>query len=213
MYRLYYSPGACSLAVHVTLRELGLPFELQKVMLSENQHLSSMYKNINPKARVPTLEIEEGMYLTEAPAILFYLAGKSTDLILLPRDDLSLARALEWMVWLAVDVHGTGFKKKWRPEQFSPDPKAQISIKEDADATIDKCFSFIEGKAGNSSVWIMGNDLSIVDIYLLVFYRWGNRIGRDMVHEYPRWSQQILDLAKRPSVIKALEIEEISLWN
>lgn len=66
---LYYSPGACSLAAHIALREAALPFELRRVMISKGEHLAPEYLAVNPRGRVPTLVID-GVPVTERSAIL-----------------------------------------------------------------------------------------------------------------------------------------------
>ena len=87
-YRLYLSPGACSLAAHIALEETGAPFDVEIVSVREQQNLEARYLAINPKARVPVLAIPgEPRVLTETPAILTYLARRYPDAQLLPLDD------------------------------------------------------------------------------------------------------------------------------
>jgi glutathione S-transferase len=62
--KLYYAPGACSLAPHIALEEIGARFELSRVELSTNQQNSAEYLRVNPKARVPALS-DGGWTLTE----------------------------------------------------------------------------------------------------------------------------------------------------
>jgi glutathione S-transferase len=74
MIKLYYSPGACSLAAHIVLEELGIAFEPVLVSLAEGEHKRPEFLRINPKARVPALNVD-GKVLTETVAILTYLGG------------------------------------------------------------------------------------------------------------------------------------------
>ena len=211
MYKLYYSPGACSLAVHMVLKELELPFILHLVSLKKGDQVSIEYKKINPKSRIPALEIASVGILTEVPAILTFLANKHSEKKLLPQDEFLRAKCLEWLVWLSIELHAVGFAKLWRPERFTLDRAVQEKVSQDAHRSIVGCFETIENKL-NESVWILGADLSIVDFYLLVFFRWGNRIGYKMDQIYPAWAKKVRKMAEKPSVISALEVEEISIW-
>ena len=66
---LYYSPGACSLGIHVLLEEIGKPYGLKKVSLKDGEQYKPEFLSINPKAKVPTLVRDDGSVLTEFPAI------------------------------------------------------------------------------------------------------------------------------------------------
>jgi glutathione S-transferase len=73
--KLYYSPGACSLAPHIVLREAGFEFDLEKVSLAAKKTASGEdFTQINPKGYVPVLKLDDGHMLTEGPAIEQYLA-------------------------------------------------------------------------------------------------------------------------------------------
>ncbi|QIK95404.1 hypothetical protein G7076_01905 [Sphingomonas sp. HDW15A] len=83
MRRLYYSPGACSLAPHIILEELGEPFVTTRVTIRLQQHETPEFLALNPQGRVPVLE-DDQFVLTEAPAILLYLARKAPSGVLIP---------------------------------------------------------------------------------------------------------------------------------
>src|SRR5579862_8775395 len=99
MMKLYYSPGACSMAPHILLEEIGVPYEAVRVAIAEGKTRSPEYLAINPKGRVPALFTAEGEILTEVPAISCYLAEHSPGVRLLPQGGLPLARCLEWFNW------------------------------------------------------------------------------------------------------------------
>src|SRR5215211_3512278 len=65
---LYYSPGACSLGIHVLMEEIGKPYGLKKVSLKDGEQHKPEFQKINPKAKVPTLMRDDGSVLTEFPA-------------------------------------------------------------------------------------------------------------------------------------------------
>jgi glutathione S-transferase len=101
----YYSPGSSSLAVHIALNEIGLPFEARPVFVATKETRKPEYLTVNPEGKVPSLLIDTKL-LTEVLAILFYLGEKYPEAKLLPQDLVGKAQALSWMSFLASTVHG-----------------------------------------------------------------------------------------------------------
>src|SRR5215217_926516 len=93
--KLYYSPGACSLGIHVLLEEIGKPFEAVKLNLAGGEQHKPEFTSINPKSKVPTLVRDDGSVLTEFPAIATWLARTNPTADLLPDDVDQQARVLE----------------------------------------------------------------------------------------------------------------------
>ena len=100
--KLYYSPGACSLSPHITLRESGLPFDL--VLASTKTHKladGTDYYTINPKGYVPLLELDDGQRLSEGPAIVQYIADKVPASNLAPANGtMERYRLMEWLTFI-----------------------------------------------------------------------------------------------------------------
>src|SRR5690349_4510715 len=99
-YRLYYAPGACSMAPHIALEEIGEPFEAIAVSLRAGEHQSAEYLAVNPKGLVPALAVDgerPRRVLTEVPAILIHLARRHPEAGLLPDDPWAEARCVEWL--------------------------------------------------------------------------------------------------------------------
>ena len=116
---LYYSPGSCSLAPHIVLNEIGQPFELRKFATADRANYSAEYLAINPKGRIPTLQID-GFLLTENPAILAYLGRRFPSAGLYPADASEAeARCLELLAWSSNTVH-VAYAQLRRPERFAP---------------------------------------------------------------------------------------------
>jgi glutathione S-transferase len=104
MLTLYFAPGSSSMAVHIALHEIGIPFE-GKPMSFKNDLRKPDYLALNPEGKVPTLVVD-GRPFTEVAAILYYLAKRFPDAELLPRDDLEAdAQALSWMSFIASTLH------------------------------------------------------------------------------------------------------------
>lgn len=210
--KLYYSPGACSLAPHIVLEEIGRPYQTHLVSSMDGSTKTAEYLEINPKGRVPVLDTGTDV-ITEVPAIMTYLARTYPESKLLDDSPINFARALEWMNWLASGVHALPVAQIWRVERFADDPDAYSSIKRQGMLNLESSYQMIEQKLQElPDLWVIGNSYSIVDAYLLVFYRWGNRLGLDMKPTFPVWTKHALALLEREAVQKVLEHEQISIW-
>ena len=105
MLTLYFAPGASSMAPHIALRELGAPFEPRALSFAKKETRDPAYLVLNPEGKVPTLLVD-GRPLTEVAAILFYLAKRFPDALLLPAADIEAeAQVISWMSFLASTVH------------------------------------------------------------------------------------------------------------
>lgn len=205
--KLWYAPGACSLATHVLLHEIRVPFDAVETSLAKGAHLTGEFAWINRKRRLPVLSID-GEVITEVPAIATAIASLAPEWHLMGRTALDRARVYEWMNWLSGTLHGQGFGALWRPQRFSDDPEAFNSITAKGRKTISECFDLIEGKI--SGPCSTGDGFTAVDPFLLVFYRWGNGIGIDMPSTCPRYTAFAQELVRRGSVAAALAAEGIS---
>lgn len=212
-YQLFYSPGACSMAAHIALQEVQAPFTLELVDLSARAHYGPEYLAINPKARVPALGIAgQPRVLTELPAILMHVAQQHPAAELLPTDDpLATARCQEWLSWLSGWVHSAGFGAIWRPERFSSDAADYDRIRTQGLRTVIDAYGAIDKQLADGRRWALAGGYSVVDPFLLVLYRWGNRIGLNMRADYPAWSAISMALAERPAVQAVLRAEAVSL--
>jgi glutathione S-transferase len=205
--KLWFSPGACSFAPHILLREIGASFEAVKTSIPEGAHLTEEFTRLNPKNRVPVLLLD-GEVITELPAIATAISNLAPDRWLMGQTDLDKVRAYEWMNWLSGTVHGQGFGGLWRPHRFSDDPATFEIIKNKARRTIADCFDAIDKRL--SGMYSTGQNFTAVDAFLLVFYRWGNGIGIDMASAYPQYAFFAEALLPRPSVAAAIAAEGIN---
>src|SRR4051794_23191815 len=105
MLTLYFSPGACSMASHIALEEIGQPYEEKQILLAKGEQKTAEYQKVNPRGKVPALGIDGGRILTENTAILTYLARRFPKKKLLPSDPLEEARCISQMAWFSNTVH------------------------------------------------------------------------------------------------------------
>ena len=214
MYRLFYSPGACSLAPHIALEETGAPYTLELRSTRDSEGTASpAYLAINPKARVPALLGVPGRsggadgLLTEASAILVYLGQAYPGARLLPADPAGTARCVEWLNWLSESVHGTSLAQIWRPQRFVSDPALFPAVQAKGRENLTEQFAFVEAILGDGRAWAVPDAFSVADAFLLVFWRWGGRIGFDMHDRYPAWTRTTARALTRPAVQRAIAQE------
>lgn len=217
MYHLYYSPGACSLAPHIVLEEIGEPYELELVSTAEGKTRSPEYLAVNPKGRVPVLYPVPGRIgggadvLTEASAIMVYLARTHPEAGLLPADPAGEARCLEWLNWLASNVHAMSYGQIWRTARFVTDPALEPAVVRKGHENVRDQYSYIETLLADGREWAVPGGYCVADPYLLVFYHWGLRIGLDMRIQYPAWTDLADRVLARPAVARVFAQEGIAL--
>jgi glutathione S-transferase len=207
MFNLYYSPGACSLAPHIVLEELGVAYETHRVNLAAGEQRTPEYLKMNPLGRVPTLEVD-GRILTENVAILTFLGGAFPKRGLWPRETLDQAAALSMIGFLASSVH-PAYSTIFRPSRWVEDATAADALKATGRKRYFDFLKMIDEKLAGKN-WFMGRQYTVVDPYLLVFYRWGNRKGLD-VKSLPGYTALVERLLKRPAVRRVMEHEGITL--
>ena len=124
--KLYYSPGACSLAPHIVAREADLTLDLEKVDLRTRTTASGRaFAEVNPKGYVPALEIRDGEVMTEVSALIQYLADQAPQAGLMPAAGTAERyKALEWIGFVSTEIH-KGFGPLWNPA--SPDEVKQAA--------------------------------------------------------------------------------------
>jgi glutathione S-transferase len=209
MLKLFYSPGACSLASHIVLRELELPFELQRVSIADGDHLKPEFIEIHHRARVPVL-IVEGKAVSESPAILTWL-GQQGKMLFPEKGTFDAIRCSEWLAWLSSSVH-ISFAQIWRAGRFSSDTIHEAAIQQQGKIAVKVQFDEIEYRLVDCP-FALGGEFTVVDPYLLVFYRWGERIGIDMRKDYPIWTAHSERMVVRPAVKEAIIEEGIEIWS
>ena len=202
--KLYYVPGACSLAVHIVLREAGYKFELEKVDVpNKKTETGADYWGINPKGYVPALQLDDGSVLTEAGVILQYLADERPrrNLALKPRT-MERYRLMEWLNFIAAEIHKTlgaffKFKQVMTPEWR----EAQLGL-------VDQRFTTLEKMLG-SNHYVMGDEFSIADAYLFTTLNWTHFHQID-VSKWPNIKGFMARVAERPAVKKAMKVEGLT---
>jgi glutathione S-transferase len=200
---LYYSPGACSIGIHVLMEEIGKPYTLHKVSLKDGEQYKPEFLAINPKAKVPTLKRDDGSVLTEFPAIATWLALTNGDKKLLPADPEAMARTLEALDYVVSTVHMQGFSRIFRPGNFAPNESDHEAVKAKGREIFEKGLS-VMNKALEGRDYVVGS-FSIADAALFYVEFWGaERLGMTLP---PNCAAHYARLKERPAVQKALRNE------
>ncbi|AKL11729.1 TPA: glutathione transferase GstA [Kluyvera intermedia] len=199
--KLFYKPGACSLASHIVLREAGKEFELARVDLAKKcLENGDDFLAINPKGQIPALAIDANTLLTEGVAIMQYVADSAPKSDLLPPVGfLSRYKTLEWLNFVATELH-KGFTPLFRPDT----PEA---FKPTARTLLEKKLEYVDAALANQQ-WINGENFSIADAYLFTVLRWAVavKLNFPQAGHIAAYMQRV---ASRPAVAAALAAEGI----
>lgn len=171
--KLYYSPGACSLAPHIVAREAGIDLVLDKVDLKEKKTADgSDFLAINPKGYVPVLQLDNGDVLSEGPAINQYLADLKPESGLAPANGTMARYQLQSLLnYITSEIH-----KTYSP-LFQPDtPEATVANRK---AYLQKRYAYLDAILARQS-WLGGDSFSIADAYLFTVTRWAKAVHVDL---------------------------------
>ncbi|WP_439854669.1 glutathione transferase GstA [Pseudomonas yamanorum] len=197
--KLYFSPNACSLASHIVLRELALPFELirvdnQKKLTSDGDD----FLLINPKGYVAALQLDNGEVLTEGAAILQYLADRIPAAGLAPANgSWERVRLQEWLNFVSSEIHG-GLGVLFK--NAIPD-----EVKALFKATLFKRLAILVQTLERQD-YLLGAQYSVADAYLFVVLRWAGLFDIDL-QQWPALAKFQQRVGERPAVIAALAAE------
>jgi glutathione S-transferase len=206
--KLFYSPGACSLACHILLHEAGAAHDAVPVALKDGAQFKPDYLAINPKSKVPALARDDGTVLTEMPAISYWIAATYPSAGLMPKDAEGVARAIEWLNWMSGTVHNGGFTRIMRAERFVGDaahaPGASEKAKADTAKYIDQMEERMQGHD-----YALGENYSFADPMLYVLTRWVPRAGKSL-DDLPALKAFSARMEARPAVQATLKAEGLT---
>lgn len=204
--KLYFTPGTCSLAPHIVLRELGLDAELRRVRLGADAVVVADgrdYRALNPLGYVPLLELDDGSLLTEGAAILLHLADLAPQAGLAPapgtRERTELQR---WLTFISAELH-----KSFSPWLFHPEYGEQAA--EVARSRIAQRFAYVERHLHDRD-FLLGERFGIADAYLFTIADWAHAT-RIPLEPYPRLAAYLERVRGRDSVVTALRLEKAAV--
>jgi glutathione S-transferase len=173
--KLYYAPGACSLADHIVLEWIGKPYEAVRV--SRDDRKTPAYLAINPAGAVPVLE-DDGWALTQNAAILNYLADANPEAGLggdgTPRGRAEVNKGLAFS---NSDLH-PAFHPLFGTTAWLGDGALVEKSKDLAREKLRGLFARMDAQLAGRD-WLAGTR-SIADPYLYVVLRWARAQGVDL---------------------------------
>lgn len=197
--KLYYLPGACSLASFISLLEAGVKFEHAPVdRKTKKTPDGEDFLQLNPKGYVPALKLDNGEVLTENSALLAYIGDLNPAAKLIPAaGTLERFRVHEWLSFINGELH-KNFSLLFIPT--TPEP-----MKEIAKQSIDKRLGYVEERLGGKT-FLTGDNFTVADAYLYVILSWRGRLGIG-IEKFPKVSAFFERVADRPNVRAARKAE------
>ncbi len=169
--KLYYSPGACSIGIHVVLEEIGKPYELVKMDLKGGEQHRPPFSDLNPKGKVPTLQRDDGSILTEFPVIAHWLGETNPQANLLPADKEAALRAAEAMDYAVATVHMQAYSRLFRPAGYAKAEADYDEVKAQGKAMVEKGYGILAHALGSHEY--IGGTYSVADSALFYVSFWG----------------------------------------
>ncbi|MBD2751243.1 glutathione S-transferase family protein [Microvirga sp. BT688] len=203
MPTLYYAVGACSLAPHVVLEWIGKPYEAVKVNFGSKELLA-----VNPAGAVPTLREDDGWLLTQAGAILDYLAQKHPEAGLAGGDDLrAKAETHRWSAFFTSDAHAA-FWPVFLPSRYTTDQSEQSrrAVVNAGHKLIERQFAILNRHLEGRE-YILDGGRSVIDAYSFPIIRWAIKLVPGGLSEYPNVQALHDRLAADPAVQRVLARE------
>ncbi|MEM7171761.1 MAG: glutathione transferase GstA [Pseudomonadota bacterium] len=198
--KLFYMPGACSLASHIMLQEVGESFDIESVDTQAGRTESGRdFREISPNGYVPALEIEAGVTLSEGVAILQYIADRHPEKAYSPEPgSVARARLQQFLNFAAAELH-----KAWAP-LFA----AGTSANEKAAAVknVRSKFGYLESVLSDGRAFLVENRFSVADAYIFVVANWATVKAIDL-SEWPHLAAFVKRVARRPAVRAAMAAE------
>lgn len=199
--KLYYKPGACSLASHIVLHELGISFEIEKADTEAGlTETGKQFATISPNGYVPAVDIGDGVVITENPAILQYLGGLRPALHLVPEDgSLERIRLQEVLNFLSSEL-AKAYGPYFSNVQMTEDEKKVT------DLVISRRIGAIENRLADNGPYLFGANFTVADAYAFVVLNWSFFTNFDLA-AWTHVSKFVERVKNRPATIQAMTAE------
>jgi glutathione S-transferase len=201
MIKLFSMPGACSLAPHIVLKELGLPHEV-KILKRGGDGWDELAR-YNPMKEVPTIVTEEGYGLAEGTAIMQYFDSKRPGVIF-PQSGKDRFKTFEWSNFISSSLHKS-FGPLFNPARVLNDESKFEAVRATAVERLKNVLQVAESRFSDEE-FATGKQFTAVDAYLFTVLGWTKNVKVDIT-PYHKLSTFVGKVAKRPSVVAAMKAE------
>lgn len=210
MYQLYYYPGNASIAPHMLLEEIGAPYELCFVDRTKNEHKTPAYLALHPSGLIPVLidgEGEDRLVLHETVAVCLHLLDRHPDSGWTPSPGTpERAQLYKWLCYMTNTVQST-FLSYFYGERYTTEEAGVAAVKASAEERLNGSFDILEA-ALEGKPYLLGEQISVCDLYLMMLSRWGRGMARPP-RSLPNIGGLLQRVLERPAVKRTLEQEGI----
>jgi glutathione S-transferase len=210
MYQLYYYPGNASITPHMLLEELGVPYELYLVDRRRNEHKSAEYLALNPSGLIPLLIEGEGrnrLVLHETVAICLHILDSNPQAGWTPAlGTPERAQLYKWLCYMTNTIQST-YLTYFYADRYTTDKSGIDAVVAAAETRLNGSFDILEAALEGKSC-LLGEQVSVCDLYLLMLARWGRGMNRPP-RSLPNIGALLDCLLERPAVRRTLEQEGI----
>lgn len=206
MMKLFFSPGAGSLAQHILLTECNANFQSQRVDLkTKKTSTGEDFFKINPKGQVPTLLTNDGKILTEGAVIVQFIADQFPEKELLPKmGTWERYRANEWLNYIASEIHksfGVLFSADRMVASMDGNAQLKAGMRQHLVLKLNYLSSHLALNA-----YLLGDSFSAPDAYLFTCLGWHKYVDLNL-NQWPELVSYMKKISSRPAVQKALDLE------
>ena len=177
-YTLYGAAGSGSVPVEAALTLIGAPCEVIEAITWEGDHEREKVAPINPMRQIPVLITPTGETITESAAILIWLAEQHPEAVLAPKTgDPRRAQFLRWMSFIPASIYSMFWVRDVPSRLGGEDVASQVRIRTLTADRIADCWAVMDSQI-NPGRWLLGDELTVLDLYVAVVSRWTPRRER-----------------------------------
>lgn len=204
MYTLFYSPGACSMAVHIALLECGQTVKLEKVDLKAGQQRSPDFLKLNPRGQVPVL-VDGEQVIREGAAQMLHVLEKHKS-SLMPSADPARATALEWLMFGNATLH-PAYSRMFFLMRNAEEGSTKEALLNVGAVMIQKLWDEVEQRL-STQPYVAGKDVTIADILLTVIANWSGNVPR-AINFGENTKKLFRTIIARPTYQQAMQVEGV----
>lgn len=176
MYQLYWAPNTGALAPQILLEEAGAEYERVLINTESGEEYTEHYLGINPRGQIPSMILPDGMVMTESAAIVLHIADSFPEAGLIP-PLASPARAgvYRWLAYSVANLYETVLRLYYT-DRYTTDSERTDPIQSMARKDLDRAWLILDKELGDGP-FVLGNEYSIIDPYLLMLMNWHEEPG------------------------------------